>query len=134
VNGRLLLPAVLISGVLQFFLGLPDIMKALFLLNALDVATGLFSAVVRRQFRGEVMLVGGAKKVFIWCVVAVGWVLDAHHILPDLPVDLASVVAGYYCVMEAASVLKHCAAVGVPLPEVLKGFVGGQGGQDTGSK
>jgi len=135
VNGRLVVPALVLGSLAQFFVNLPALVRALIMLNALDVAVGLVSAVATASFRSRVMLMGGARKMFIWCVVGVGWILDSYQVVPGLPVDLATVAAGYYCVLEAASILKHCVQVGVPLPDALKRVVEkADGGTDSGGQ
>jgi len=135
MNGRLVLPALVLGSVAQFFLNLPALVRALLLLNALDVLVGLATALVTSSYRSHVMLLGGARKMFIWCVVGIGWILDAHRLVPDLPVDFSAVAAGYYCVLEAASVLKHCVKVGVPLPDALKKIVErADAGTDSGGQ
>ena len=123
MNGRLVIPALVLGSLAQFFVNLPALVRALIMLNALDVLVGLVSAVATASFQSRVMLLGGARKMFIWCVVGVGWILDTNRVVPDLPIDLATVAAGYYCVLEAASILKHCVRVGVPLPDALRRIV-----------
>jgi len=93
-------------------------MWVLLALMLLDVVSGLVRAFVEKDLSSEEMLLGGAKKVLIWVVIAVASLVE--RLLPALSGILRNGVVLFYCGAEALSILENAAAADVGLPEELK--------------
>lgn len=97
-------------------------MRVLLALAVLDYASGVASAFVRNELDSRVGSTGILRKVGMFLVVAACHLVDqlALHIGGmDVPI-LRSVVASWYAVNEAISVLENWAQVGVPMPERVR--------------
>lgn len=90
--------------------------KTLLILIAIDMICGLFVAFMRRTLSSTISFRGVTRKVMMLLMVAMGAVLEP--LAQGLPV--AQLVAMFYIVTEGISCLENAAALGVPLPEVLK--------------
>ena len=84
-------------------------------LMAIDIAMGLLCAFFAKQLSSSASWRGTAKKAGTLLIVAVSAVLDPY--VPD--VALAKVVALFYCVTEALSILENAGRLGIPLPSSL---------------
>ena len=115
----------LISGFIVDILGGWDMwLTALLTVMVIDILTGILKAVLMRSNKSESeglssesMFRGGAKKVFILLMVALGAVLDSI-ISPD-NVFIRIMVVSYYIANESLSILENIGACGLPLPKSL---------------
>ena len=99
-------------------------LTALLTVMVIDILTGILKAVLMRSNKSESgglssksMFRGGAKKVFILLMVALGAVLDSI-ISPD-NVFIRIMVVSYYIANESLSILENIGACGLPLPKSL---------------
>ncbi|MCM1561334.1 MAG: phage holin family protein [Butyrivibrio sp.] len=83
-----------------------------------DYLTGLMAAAVERKLSSEVGFHGIIKKIVIFCLVAVGHIIDTH-IIQNGSV-LRTAVIFFYLSNEGISILENAARIGLPVPEKLK--------------
>ena len=100
--------------------------------NIIDYITGITAAGVQRQqissYKG---IVGIAKKVFMWLLIVVGWVVDVMlqymfntiNIPIALPFVVACIVACWLVFNELISILENLNDIGVPMPPFLMPIV-----------
>lgn len=100
--------------------------------NIIDYITGITAAGVQRQqissYKG---IVGIAKKVFMWLLIVVGWVVDVMlqymfntiNIPIALPFVVACIVACWLVFNELISILENLHDIGVPMPPFLMPIV-----------
>ena len=122
-------------GVLSSWLGVLAIpVYVLVACNVMDYVTGLAAAHRRnQQISSYVGVLGIAKKVCMWLLIAVGAVVDwllmyagqNLGITLNLPMLVASLVAVWLIVNEVISILENIGDIGVPLPEWLLNIVKG---------
>lgn len=122
-------------GLLSSWLGVLAIpVYVLVACNVMDYITGLAAAHRRNQeISSYVGVLGIAKKVCMWLLIAVGAVVDwllmytgqSLGITFNLPMLAASLVAVWLIVNEVISILENIGDIGVPLPEWLLAIVKG---------
>lgn len=102
--------------------------------NVVDYATGLAAAHRRGQkVSSYIGVLGIAKKVCMWLLIAVGAVVDwlllycggQLGVEIHLPMLAASLVAVWLIVNEVISILENIGDIGVPLPGFLTSIVQG---------
>ena len=103
-----------IAFIVAFWLGLPEAVKTLIALQALDILLGFFVAWSNAQLRSGIAWRGMLKKAGALVVIGV-----THLIDPVLNLQASTVVAVYYCASETLSVLENAGKLGVPLPKFL---------------
>jgi len=94
-----------------------QLMTALVILMALDVATGFLRAFIQQQLSSKESFRGMAKKVFIFVLLAVAVQVDT---LTGLNGTTRHLVALFYCASEGLSVIENSVAAGMPAPEFLR--------------
>lgn len=108
-----------IGGVMGWFMGGFDgFFYALLTFIVLDYLTGVMAAAVKRQVSSEVGFKGICKKVAIFCLVAVGHILDTQVIKGGS--ILRTAVIFFYLSNEGISILENVAVIGLPVPQKLK--------------
>ena len=85
---------------------------------AVDYLTGVLVAVMRRKLSSEAGFRGIARKVVIFCLVAVAQVIDVQIIRNGSVVRTA--VIFFYLSNEGISIVENAAALGLPVPRKLK--------------
>lgn len=105
---------IVIAFLVGFFTGLPEAVKTLLALQALDILLGLLLAFSQSRARSGAVWRGAAKKAGALVVISV-----THLIDPIVKLELSAIVAVYYCVSETLSILENAARLGVPLPKFL---------------
>ncbi|UHA76075.1 phage holin family protein [Paenibacillus sp. 481] len=99
------------------FGGWPVLMQALLIMVIIDYATGLMASGIEGKLRSSVGLVGIARKVFIFMVIAlahqVDKVLGGQHLLRDATIF-------FYMANELLSIIENGGRIGVPLPPVIR--------------
>jgi toxin secretion/phage lysis holin len=108
-----------IGGVLGAFLGGADgFIIALLVFVVLDYISGVVLAITRKELSSEVGFKGIAKKVFIFCLVGVGNIIDTQIFGSGSIVRLA--VIFFYLSNEGISLIENIAALGLPIPQKLR--------------
>ena len=98
--------------------GFDGFLYALVALVAVDYLTGLLAAGVERKLSSSVGFKGIAKKVVIFCLVAVGHIIDTY-VMRNGSV-LRTAVIFFYLSNEGISILENAGRIGLPVPERLK--------------
>jgi len=101
--------------------GFDGFLYALVVFVAVDYVTGLMAAAVEKRLSSGVGFRGIFKKVVIFCLVALGHILDTHIIQNGSAVRTA--VIFFYLSNEGISILENAARIGLPVPEKLKGVL-----------
>lgn len=108
-----------VGGFFGWFVGgLDGVMYALIVFVAADYATGLMAAGLEKKLSSSVGFRGIFKKVVIFCLVAVGHMVDAH-VIGNGSV-LRTAVIFFYLSNEGISILENAAQIGLPIPKKLK--------------
>lgn len=98
--------------------GFDGFLYALVVFVVVDYITGLMAAAVEKRLSSEVGFKGIFKKVVIFCLVAVGHIVDTY-IIGEGSV-LRTAVIFFYLSNEGISILENAARTGLPVPEKLK--------------
>ncbi|MDD3338078.1 MAG: phage holin family protein [Lachnospiraceae bacterium] len=98
--------------------GLEGVLYALIVFVVVDYATGLMAAGLEKKLSSSVGFRGIFKKVVIFCLVAVGHMIDAH-VVGNGSV-LRTAVIFFYLSNEGISILENAGRIGLPIPEKLK--------------
>jgi len=98
--------------------GWDGFLYALVLFVVVDYITGIMAAYVKKKISSQVGFQGILKKIVIFCLVAVGYVIDAHIIKNGAVVRTA--VIFFYMSNEGISILENAAVIGLPVPEKLR--------------
>lgn len=98
--------------------GLDGFLYALVVFVAVDYLTGLMAAAVEKKLSSEVGFKGIFKKVVIFCLVAVGHIIDSYVIQNGSV--LRTAVVFFYLSNEGISILENASRIGLPVPEKLK--------------
>ena len=113
---------VAVGGATASFLfgGWSSLLSILLAFVVIDYISGITAAGLRGELNSEVGLVGIAKKVAIFGVVAVGHLVDTAlgdaHLFRDAAIF-------FYLANEVLSILENIGRIGVPVPEKLKNAV-----------
>lgn len=109
----------ILGGFVGWFLGGFDgFLYALLAFVVIDYLTGVMVAVLEKKLSSEVGFKGIIKKVFIFCLVAVGHIVDTQLIRSGSV--LRTAVIFFYLSNEGISILENVAMIGLPVPEKLK--------------
>ena len=98
--------------------GFDGFLYALVVFVIVDYVTGLMAPAVEKKLSSEVGFKGIFKKVVIFCLVAVGYIIDAHVIREGSV--LRTAVIFFYLSNEGISILENAARTGLPIPGKLK--------------
>lgn len=98
--------------------GMDGFLIALIIFVVIDYITGVLVAVERHRLSSEVGFKGIAKKIAIFCIVALATVIDAH-VIKDGSVIRMSVIF-FYLSNEGISILENVSMLGLPVPRKLK--------------
>ncbi|WII39708.1 phage holin family protein [Paenibacillus thiaminolyticus] len=110
--------AVGLFGVLvTLYGGWPSLLNVLLILVAFDYVTGVMAAGAEGKLKSSIGLLGVARKVFIFVVVAVAHQVDTvlgdQHMLRDATIF-------FYLANELLSIIENGGRLGVPLPAIIK--------------
>jgi toxin secretion/phage lysis holin len=107
------------GGVIGWFLGgLDGFVVALITVAVLDYISGFMCAVVEKTLSSEVGFRGIFKKVLIFCMVALGHVMDTHLI--GAGSALRTAIIFFYIANEGLSLLENTTRLGLPVPDKLR--------------
>lgn len=96
-----------------------EILKILLALNAIDIISGFIKAVDKKEITSKKMKDGLINKAMIWVIVSLSYLLK--DIAPKefgITIDLVPLVAVYYVVMEAISIVENV-SVYLPIPAFI---------------
>ena len=106
-----------VGGFFSYWLGGWDILlKTIVFLAVVDYITGLIKAVYLRQLSSEIGFKGLLKKIVMFIVIAVAFVIQQ---LIGGTIPLREVVIMFYIANEAISLLEN-AAIFIPIPDKLR--------------
>ncbi|WII36805.1 phage holin family protein [Paenibacillus thiaminolyticus] len=105
------------GGAASFLFGeWSGLLTALMFAVAIDYVTGVMASGAEGRLRSSIGLIGIARKVFIFFVVAVAYQVDSvlgdQHLLRDATIF-------FYLANELLSIIENGGRLGVPLPQVL---------------
>ena len=108
-----------VGGFFGWFVGgLDGMLYALIAFVVVDYITGLMAAGLEKKLSSGVGFRGIFKKVVIFCLVAVGNIIDTY-IIQNGSV-LRTAVVFFYLSNEGISFLENAGHLGLPIPEKLK--------------
>ncbi|MGM1048411.1 MAG: phage holin family protein [Bacillota bacterium] len=131
------LGAICTSAATYFFGGWSGVLGVLLVFVIIDFVTGCAAAGASGELKSKIGMIGIARKVFIFAMVAVGHLVDGvlgdSHLFRDT-------VAYFYIANELLSIIENGGRLGAPIPpviqqavEVLKGK-GGNNGKGAGGE
>jgi toxin secretion/phage lysis holin len=91
------------------------VLGGLIMLMFIDIFVGIFLSIAKRTLSSTVSWRGMSKKAIMLLIIGAVGVLQPF--LPAIP--LLNLVACFYTLTEALSILENAAAAGVPLPSGL---------------
>lgn len=98
-----------------------SLIYALIIFVIIDYATGVLLAIHNRKVSSEIGYKGIIKKVLIFLVVSMAYVID-HYVL-ETKSTLRTVVIIFYLSNEGFSILENVGQLGLPIPRRLKEFI-----------
>ena len=84
----------------------------------IDYLTGVMAAIIEKRLSSDVGARGIFKKVLIFCLVAVGHIIDTKIIGSSSVVRTA--VIFFYLSNEGISIVENAGKIGLPIPQKLK--------------
>lgn len=100
------------------FGGLDGFIMTLTIFVIVDYVTGVLVAITRQKLSSEIGFKGIAKKIAIFCLVAVASLIDANIIKEGNVVRMS--VIFFYISNEGISILENVSRLGLPVPNKLK--------------
>jgi toxin secretion/phage lysis holin len=119
------LVAVLAGGV-QFLYGDWSVLLSILLtLSCIDYGTGMVAGYIEGQLKSRIGLIGIARKVFIFVMVAVAHLIDLLLIESGLETKalIMTMVIVFYAVNEILSITENAGRIGLPVPEQIKNAI-----------
>lgn len=99
---------------------LDAVYQALLVFVVLDVISGAIRAFTQGQLSSNIAYTGILKKGGE--LILIGMAYFVQRLVPDGlgNIPLPQALAGFYCYVEAVSILENASAAGVPIPQFLK--------------
>lgn len=111
-----------IGGAFAFFWGgLDNLIIALIVFAAVDYATGVLAAIIKKKLNSRVGFKGIAKKVLMFLIVGIANIVDVRLIQTGSAFRTATII--FYLANEGVSLLENSARCGLPIPKKLKGIL-----------
>ncbi|MFB6473035.1 holin family protein [Paenibacillus glucanolyticus] len=111
------LGAVCTSAATFFYGGWSGVLAVLLVFVVIDFVSGCAAAAASGELKSKVGMVGIARKVFIFAMVAVGHLVDGvlgdSHLFRDT-------VAYFYIANELLSIIENGGKLGAPIPPVIQ--------------
>ena len=98
--------------------GLDGFIMTLTIFVVVDYVTGVLVAITRHKLSSEIGFKGIAKKIAIFCLVAVASLIDANIIKEGNVIRMS--VIFFYISNEGRSILENVSSLGLPVPNKLK--------------
>lgn len=112
----------LIGGWIGWFLGgMDELIYALIAFVAIDYLTGVMCAIDDCTLSSEVGFRGICRKMLIFCLVAIGHIIDSTVIQSGS--TLRTAVIFFYLSNEGISILENAGHLGLPIPKKLKAIL-----------
>lgn len=105
------------SAATYLFGGWSAILNALLIFVVIDYFTGMAAAGAAGELRSTKGLIGIARKVFIFAMVAVGHLVD--RVLGDAHL-FRDAIAYFYIANELLSIIENGGKLGAPIPPIVK--------------
>ncbi|KQL17694.1 phage holin family protein [Cytobacillus solani] len=116
----------LLAGAVQFLYGDWTILLTILLVLAiLDFISGMAAGFVEGNLKSKVGMIGIARKVFIFVMVAVAHLIDLLLIESGLETKalVMTMVIVFYAVNEILSITENAGRIGLPVPEQIKSAI-----------
>ena len=97
--------------------GLDGFIMTLTIFVVVDYVTGVLVAITRHKLSSEIGFKGIAKKIAIFCLVAVASLIDANIIKEGNVIRMS--VIFFYISNEGISILENVSSLGLPVPNKL---------------
>ncbi|MGG3235813.1 phage holin family protein [Priestia flexa] len=110
------------GGVITFLFGAWSLaLNILIVLVVFDYLTGMAAGAINGQLKSRIGLVGIARKVFIFVMVAVSHMVDLLLIENKIEVGFAvmSMTIVAYCLNEILSIIENAGKMGIYIPDPL---------------
>lgn len=107
----------IVGFVAALWASLHPLMQLLLICQALDIATGVLVAIVKKRVCSKASYRGITKKVLELLMVALAAAVDNALNLGNV---LPNFVAGFYAAHEAISIMENASESGLPIPAKLK--------------
>ncbi|USK54358.1 phage holin family protein [Cytobacillus solani] len=116
----------LLAGAVQFLYGDWTILLTILLvLSILDFISGMVAGFVEGNLKSKVGMIGIARKVFIFVMVAVAHLIDLLLIESGLETKalVMTMVIVFYAVNEILSITENAGRIGLPVPDQIKSAI-----------
>lgn len=116
----------LLAGAVQFLYGDWTILLTILLvLSILDFISGIAAGFVEGSLKSKIGMIGIARKVFIFVMVAVAHLIDLLLIESGLETKalVMTMVIVFYAVNEILSITENAGRIGLPVPEQIKSAI-----------
>lgn len=115
-----------LAGAATFFFGeWSPLLTILVALVAIDFVTGLTAGAVIGELKSNKGMIGIARKVFIFAMVAVAHLVDMLLIESGFESSQAvmTTVVAFYAINEILSIVENAGKIGLPVPEQIQGAI-----------
>jgi len=124
-------------GLVQFLYGDWTLLLTILLaLTIIDFITGLAAGFVEGTLKSKIGMVGIARKVFIFLMVAVAHLIDLLLIESGLETKalIMTMVIVFYAVNEILSITENAGRIGLPVPDQIKNAIVVLKGKESAKK
>ncbi|MGG1482412.1 phage holin family protein [Bacillus smithii] len=114
------------AGLIQFLYGdWTVLLTILMALTVIDFISGLAAGYANGELKSKVGMVGIARKVFIFLMVAVAHLIDMLLVQSGLETKavIMTMTVVFYAVNEILSIIENAGRVGLPVPEQIKNAI-----------
>lgn len=100
--------------------------KAILILIASDIGTGILNAIIHKKLTSKRSYVGMFKKVSIIAVIMMGFIIEEHLKVPNI----GEMVCTFFIITESLSILENLKALGIPIPSFLTKIINSDNKED----
>lgn len=100
-----------------FFSGDLYLIKALILLMAIDIVTGVLKAIVNQNLWSRKSLFGYARKLLVFCIIILSNIIDQ---IIHMDGALVTATIFFYITNEGFSIFENSVQLGLPVPNEVK--------------
>ena len=114
------------AGLVQFLYGDWTILLSILItLTVIDYISGMAAGYAEGKLKSKVGMIGIARKVFIFLMVAVAHLIDLMLIQSGFETKavVMTMTIVFYAVNEILSIIENAGRVGLPVPEQIKNAV-----------
>jgi len=101
-------------------------LKAILILIASDIGTGILNAIIHKKLTSKRSYVGMFKKVSIIAVIMMGFIIEEHLKIPNV----GEMVCTFFIITESLSILENLKALGIPIPKILTNVINSDNKED----